>query len=280
MINILVIFTLLLFIITFDKDKYLYSKYDFLELIANWKNIYKKYTYLNTPLNNFNDKYNAYLLIKGLNLKVPKLYFSGKFKDINLELINSNKVFILKPRYGHSSNNVFLMNKGTNLFDNKKYGINHFKKIFYKNQDIIIEEYIKNFNYDNDKEYSINDDFKVYTFKGTPELILHKFYVDGKYYCNYYDGNCDILNIKFRKDLIVKDKFVKKNHLKKIVNYAKYIGTKIFNQVFVRLDFYLNNNFEVIFGEVTPAPNNGKGFTDEGLNYLNNKLEKNKIYLN
>ena len=61
---------------------------------------------------------------------------------------------------------------------------------------------------------------------------------------------------------------------------VEYVGNKVFRDVFVRLDFYLNNNFDFIFGEVTPCPCAGKCFTKDGIHLLNKLSKKHKLHYN
>ena len=255
--------------------------YNFLNVINNWNIVYNNYSFLNYNLQELNNKIIAPKIIKSIGIKTPKIYYHGNINNVNKDIFKK-KAYIIKPENGHSSNNVFLINNSINIFDGKKYNYNDFKKIFNytkKNNNVIIEEYILNYNSFN--KYGINDDFKVYTFKGTPELILHKFYENNKYYCCWYDSSLNIINrirISNDYDSIIKQKYIDKKYLRKLLDTVKYVGNKIFIDVFVRLDFYLDNNFNFVFGEVTPRPCSGICFTPNGIKLLNQLSKKHKLH--
>ena len=162
-----ILFLVILILILFLK----YNKkneYDFIKLINNWTTNYSKLSFNNIKLINYNNKINTNKLGIKLNIYVPKIYYNGKYD--RKEIIKYNN-YVIKPINGHSSTNVYLMSNGINLFTNKKHNIKHFDNIFF-NKDIIIEQLLPNEN----NQYRILDDFKIYTFRGNPEIVLHKYY--------------------------------------------------------------------------------------------------------
>lgn len=284
----LICLILIINIISFDKDKDKYNtnNYDFINIINNWTVIYDKYSFSGYKLKELNRKIIAPKIMNSIGIKTPKIYYYGNIQKVNKNIFNK-KAYIIKPERGHTSMNVYLMYNGINLFDGKKYNYNDFEKIFNYNQskyietlennNIIIEEFI--LNYDSKNNYVINDDFKVFTFRGTPELILHKFYENGQYYFSLYNSSgIFIKNITINHNQDLKQKKIDIKYLKKILRVANYIGKKIFKDVFVRLDFYLNHNYEVIFGEVTPRPFGGINYTEQSKKLLNNFTKKHNLY--
>lgn len=274
-------------IINFDKDKYYFLKFDFLNIINNWTIIYNNYSFLNYKLKELNQKIIAPKVMNMIGIKTPKIYYHGTIQKVNKNILKK-KAYIIKPEFGHTSMNVYAMYNGINLFDGKKYNYTDFEKIFNYNQidyietlenynNVIIEEFI--LNYDNKNNYVINEDFKVFTFKGTPELILHKFYENGQYYFSLYNSSgIFINNIRLNKHHIIKQKQIDVKYLKKILRVANYVGNKIFKDVFVRLDFYLDHNYEVIFGEITPRPFGGINYTEQIKKVLNKLTKKHNLY--
>lgn len=71
-------------------------------------------------------------------------------------------------------------------------------------------------------------------------------------------------------------KIDKPKNFEKMKYYCKKIASTFFPEVFVRIDFYLNNN-EPVFGEVTPNPCAGTCFTNEGKKYLNDLCKKHSL---
>jgi len=260
-----ILFLVILILILFLK----YNKkneYDFIKLINNWKIKYSQFKFNNKKLNEYNNKINTNLLGIKLNINVPKIYYYGKYNSDELRKYNN---YVIKPINGHSSTNVYLMSNGINLFNNKKTTLENIDNIFF-NKNIIIEELLKNEN----NTYGILDDFKIYTFRGNPEIILHKYYDYKKndYYSGWYDykwNKIESLRKSQKKGILT----YKSENIKQMLNICKYIGTTVFKNVFVRLDFYISKD-KVYLGEITPCPNAGKGFTKEAITKLNNLCKK------
>lgn len=278
-IMIIVFFIIILLFFFIYKQKKVemiknYKKYSFLEIIHNWGYIYNNLYFNNKKLITFNNKYNTYLLSKKLNVKVPKMYYYGLYKDMNKEILNK-KNFVIKPLNGHSSQNVLLINNKLNLFNNKTYNINNFNRIF-KNSFVIVEEFLK----DKNGKYNIPDDFKFFVFKGNPELILHKVYKNNKYKKTWYDSNWNKLKLPISSNNITGPgpSIPKPKGFNDMINICKKIGKTVFKDVFVRLDFYLDNNIPT-FGEITPHPLAGKGFTKEGLVVLDKLCKKHDLHI-
>ena len=94
------------------------------------ENFEKKY-YNGKSIDNFNDKYNANKLVESLNIKVPEIYFMGKYNTIDRQLLyNTN--YVIKPKSGHSRKKVFLVKNSIDQFTNKQVNIETFEKQFGK----------------------------------------------------------------------------------------------------------------------------------------------------
>ena len=59
----------------------------FLDITKNWKENFGKKYYNGKSIDNFNDKYNANKLVESLNIKVPEIYFMGKYNTIDRQLL-------------------------------------------------------------------------------------------------------------------------------------------------------------------------------------------------
>ena len=283
----LLILLFFILIISYCKDKYLYFfEYDndYFKTTRNWVIVYDKYLFLNKPLKRLNHKIIAHDIMKDLGIKVPKIYYYGSIDDVDIQIFNK-KAYVIKPEFGHTSMNVFLIHNERNIFDNKLYKYSDFKKIFRKSQDdyigtmsynnIIIEEFILNHDSKED-EYKVNDDFKIFVFKGHVEIILRKIYKNGEYHTIFYNNKCEIIE-PLRSSVGKPNNYnieLDKTILKNLCVTAEYIGKKVFSKVFTRLDFYVNNKSEIIFGEVTPNPFNGKGFNNNGIKLLKSFAKK------
>ena len=107
------------------------------------------------------------------------------------------------------------------------------------NPQIICEEYIQNV----DDLY----DYKVFSFDGKPEYIMFLSDRKNKLKMSFYDLEWNKLDFvySFQKNL---NKIEKPKYLDKIIKMSKKMS-KIFNQV--RIDWYVLNNGDIKFGEMT-----------------------------
>lgn len=252
------------------------NKHDFLEIIKDWGRIYNQYTYKNKPLAELDNKYNSYLMCKELRIPTPELYYYGNFNDINKNIFNKN-AFVIKPIQECNSNNVFTLikknNKFINIFNGKDVEKKELNNVF-KDQKVIVEEFIKN----DDGEYTIPDDYKIFCFKGEIEFILHRTVKENKLYSNCYDKDWNPLDIKVN-NLPKGELRPRPRKYLQMLEYCRIMAGKVFPDVFVRLDFYFNNT-DPVFGEVTPGPNGGQELKDKKThNFLNYLCKKNDLSL-
>ena len=281
--TLLVLFVILfVLIITYDrKNKYNNRKFNFILLINRWPSIYKKFRFNNVTIDKFNNKINSYHMCKKLKIPVPELYYNGNYNLIS-ESVFYNKAFVIKPANGSSSNGVFPVvkhknNTYINIFNNNILRKTDFNSIF-NNVNVIVEEFIL----DTNGNYTIPDDYKFFCFKGKLEFLKHR-YLDNKtkkYHFNYYDMDWNVIDI----NLEVPNKQIRSKKIKKPLNfdkmkeYCQKISSKVFSQVFVRLDFYLNLD-QPVFGEVTPEPLGGIGYSKKGIEFLDNLCRKHNLNL-
>lgn len=224
----------------------------------------------------YNNKLNSHFMCKKLNIPTPKLYYYGKYNSMDKNILNKNN-FVIKPIEGSRSRNVLPLVKYNdyyiNKFNDKKFIINDFDKI-YNNKEVIVEEFVK----DDKGMNTIPSDYKFFCFKGKPEFLYICIFDEKtkrKLYC-YYNMNWEEINVNIYSILTKVSGIEKPKNFEKMKEYCKKIASNVFPEVFVRLDFYLNNN-NPVFGEVTPEPFGGKGYSDEGKKLLNQLCKKHNL---
>lgn len=246
------------------------NPYDFIKYINNWNKRFKNLTYNGmTHYDICQDKYNSYLYCNELGVPTPDLYFYGDINDVNFNELPDS--YVIKSTRGAGSKLVFPIKNGINQFSNATDIQDIINKL--QNKKCIIEEFIKN----EDSEYEIPDDYKIFCFNGIPEIIWKKRFINNKYYSKYYDINWNVLPLignAYKEDSITNIPI----NLHNMINYATKIGN-IFNNVHIRLDFYSTDK-GIVFGEFTPHCTGGKGFTNYGKKYLNNLMKKHDIKYN
>ena len=206
---------------------------------------------------------------KSLGIRVPAIYdiVSSPQELPNFDELGG--IFVIKPARGYSSTNVFVMSNGVNLLDGKTWNrqevidkfSNSKQSQSHSNQKIIIEELLIPWN----EEARILHDYKFYMFG---EKVA---------YCQIID-RISSANTKLNKTLYVDSEFniiekqimveswrddgqpaiMKPDCWDDLVSAAKVLGGAV--NRFTRVDLYATNNGPV-FGEFTPTPHGGRGFT-------------------
>ncbi|MFV8279931.1 ATP-grasp fold amidoligase family protein [Christiangramia marina] len=236
------------------------DKFDRQHSMETWKNIENWQRRLE-------NKYNAKQFALKFGCKVAKLYWHGKKEDFeNLDINNLPENYIIKPLFGESSKNIFLMKNGCNLFDSKEYTPkslrNEINALFNSQDDleIIIEEFIPNENGD----FVIPDDYKFYCFNGTILFLqVNKRKGINKDRITFYNEDWKFIKRKIlnEKAASIKKIDVPPSCLKEMVEDVKKLS-EVYG-LFVRIDFYATAKGPV-FGEFTATPRRGKHFTRYG----------------
>ena len=278
-ILILFVIILVFLVVKYNiKNKFNNKKYNFILLISKWTDTYSKFKYNNVTIDKFNNKINSYYMCKNLKIPVPQMYYYGNYNQLN-QSVFYNDAFVIKPINGSSSKGIMPLirkkNNYVNLFTNKVMIKNDIDTI-YNNINVIIEEFVL----DKNSNYSIPDDYKFFCFKGKLEFLKHRYFNDKtqKYYFNYYDMNWKPLgiNLEVPNEQIMSKPVEKPKNFEKMKKYCKIIASNVFPEVFVRLDFYLNLD-EPVFGEVTPQPLGGLGYSNKGIKFLDNLCKKHDL---
>lgn len=181
--------------------------------------------------------------------------------------------FVLKPSIGYSAKNVFVMSNGVNLLDRKIYDREAVLRSItnaYANKDFqgkfIIEELLTNW----DNRDGIPLDYKFYTF-GDRIAFIHVI--------ERNSGS----NLKANRHWFLKDDWSKlgmkiqriqepqgdlpsiPDCYDELIHTVRTVGRRL--NMFMRIDMYATTR-GAVFGEFTPTPHGGKGYTKEADRWL------------
>ncbi|NCD69367.1 ATP-grasp fold amidoligase family protein [Mucilaginibacter agri] len=234
-------------------------------------------SFRNTPLKSFasvellyrephwqrllSNKANAMHFAELNGCSVPEVYWQGRdVSEIPFDKLPPQ--FVLKPTIGHSCQNVFLMVNGVNLMDKKPYSNNQLIHIMQEvllqvpHNEFLVEEFLMS----EDGEYRIPTDYKLHTFNGEIARIeaIHRFSAN--------KGIVRVFDADWNRQENIGEKYKDKEKitdappacLPEIINQAKKLSRLY--QIYVRIDFYATNR-GAVFGEFTPTPGIGIGFT-------------------
>ncbi|MBD1396952.1 hypothetical protein H9Q13_07230 [Pontibacter sp. JH31] len=211
------------------------------------------------------NKHNSREFAIKFGCRVPYLYWQGRnFNSIPFDTLPDN--YVIRPTTGAGGKMVFVMQKGLNLFDGHTYApqqiIDVLSVAAAKKPDLefLIEEFVTN----EKGEFKIPDDYKLYMFNGKVACIqVINRQSPSKGRVQFYDENWgNLKRVQFSYENGERQDPPK--CLPEMLEYAKRISKEY--QIFARIDFYATHN-GAVFGEITPTPFQGKGFT-----FFGNKL--------
>lgn len=226
----------------------------------------------------FNDKINWLKLYDATPLKtlcadkyLVRQYVSERINDDNLlmpllgvwdspEEIDFDSLpdkFVLKANHGSGMNLIVRDKSSLNIKDIISLAHRWLEKDFSKDsfefhysdipKKLLAEELIEN-------DGRGLHDYKLYTFNGKVKLI---HYVpgrqDGEVVERYYDLDWNPLPINYCNELD-KNVIERPKQLDKMIEYSEILGADF---AYVRVDFYLTNDGDVKFGELTFTPSSG-----------------------
>src|SRR5215210_2421023 len=229
--------------------------------IEKWKNV-------NNWQRKLSNKFNSREFAKKYNCKVADLYWKGR--DINtIQFDNLPDQYVIKPRKGHSSRLVFLMDNGVNLMDGKIYSKKDIKEVLAKalnenkTSEFLFEEFLRS----EDGVYKIPDDYKCYMFHGEIACIeVINRLGPSKGFTTCYNENWQVME-NINPYYPEGDYQQPPKCLQELLEKAKELSKSY--EIFVRLDFYATYK-GAVFGEFTPTPACGDGFTPKA----------NKLFIN
>lgn len=208
------------------------------------------------------NKYNSREFAKKHNCKVAELYWKGR--DINtINFDNLPGWYVVRPTIGHSLGSVFLMNNSINLMDGERYSKENIKealaKVIDENKklEFLIEEFLKT----EEGLYKIPNDYKFYMFNGhIASIQVITRLNSSKAYNSWYDENWN-QTINLTSNYPLGEAKQPPKCLPEMIEYARRLSKAY--EIFVRIDFYATDK-GAVFGEFTPTPALGKGFTPVG----------------
>lgn len=212
------------------------------------------------------NKYNAKVFAQKLGCKVSDLYWRGS--DVNQIDFNSlPDQYVIRPTIGHSSKSVFLMNKGLNLFDQKTYTPEAIRNALEQQiqQSPRLEFLIEEFLQETPGEYKVLSDYKFFCFNGeiaSCQLINRTGPKAG--FGSFYDEHWNPMEAVHPGYTLVPPQPAPAC-LEEMVDQVKKLSKAY--QIFCRIDFYATTK-GAVFGEFTPTPGLGQGYSSFGQNLL------------
>jgi len=208
------------------------------------------------------NKYNAREFARMHHCNVARLYWKGRDPE-RIDFSALPPHYVIRPTIGHSCNKVFLMRGDLNLMDKQvytKHAIFTILKEMVMNdpyQEILIEEFLRS----EAGEYRIPDDYKIYVFNGEVAFIalINRFgRRTGQH--NFYDETWSIIR-KCHSGYPMAPYQPPPRCLNQMLRDARELSKAY--EIFVRIDFYATDR-GAVFGEFTPTPSLGYGFSKFG----------------
>lgn len=208
------------------------------------------------------NKYNAREFARMQGCRVADLYWKGREVD-TIDFDSLPPQYVIRPTIGHSCNMVFLMNNGINLLDKHPCTQRDIKNALSvalslnPQLEFLIEEFLKS----EQEEYRIPDDYKFLAFNGEiASIVLIKRLGRKEGFQDFYDENwnpMDELTVIYPSAGYREPPACLSEMVAQVKKLSREYG------IFVRVDFYATDKGPV-FGEFTPTPSLGEGFTPYG----------------
>ena len=199
---------------------------------------------------------------------VPKILITDSYELNQFDQLTGD--FVIKTSVGYSAKQVFPIKNGKNIFTGNDVTIAEILTslknddfVQKQNHKIIVEKIVED-----EFGYAIPLDYKFYMFGKTIAAIQvidrpNKNQKEQTHY--YYDENWNPIPINILPVRNNEDKFMKPKYFEEMKNAAMILGEKL--ELFMRIDFYSTKN-GYYFGEFTPTPEGGNGFSEEGDQFL------------
>jgi hypothetical protein len=212
------------------------------------------------------NKYNSREFAKKFGCRVAELYWHGRdYSSIPFDQLPA--AYVIRPTIGYSSGLVFLMKDSVNLMDKRPYTPAELTSIMAaaleKNPylEFLIEEFVKT----EAGETKIPDDYKFYIFNGeiaAIQVINRLSPSKGLTTCyDAYWNQISNVNTYYPQGPTQQPPAC----LPELIQQAKTLS-KAYG-IFARIDFYATDKGSV-FGEFTPTPFRGLGFTPKADKFL------------
>lgn len=227
---------------------------------------------------NISGKIEGKRFVEGFGIKTPETYIE-KCSLENLPLFSDyDDNLVIKPIQGYSSKNVFVIKNGYNLLDSQKTTR---EMIISKCKDetnkFLVEELLIPW----DNSNRIPRDYKFYMFGNRVaycqviERLSGNNNLKNKHW--FVDENFEVVENQIMVELLHHEsEILKPDCWEDLVAVAKKLASAL--NRFTRVDLYATNK-GVVFGEFTPTPHGGRGFTkwaDKWLGEMWNTIEGGK----
>ena len=199
---------------------------------------------------------------------VPKILVTDDYEDERLKALPDT--YVLKSSVGYSAKQVFPIKNGKNVFTGKGQSIDEIlvalrTDSFVSNQQhsLIVEELVQD-----EFDYNIPLDYKFYMFGERIAAIQvidrpSKSQSDQSHF--FYDEDFHPISIEILPVRKSRNVFQKSRHFNDMKHAAITLGRAV--NMFMRIDFYTSKE-GFFFGEFTPTPEGGSGYSQEGDRYL------------
>jgi hypothetical protein len=227
------------------------------------------------PSKNLAGKLEGPLFVTTQGFNVPEVYHVGETADSIPDFASLPSRFVIKPSRGWSAKNTYVMVDGKNQLDGHSYSRDQIVRAFQQNTTIdgdrsikvLVEEYLVNWNGDvNRTPY----DFKFHMFgqKLAFCLIVERNSISNPELNRYW--YVDAAYLPLEEGVITRcpaDPNLPERPMcwDDLVEMATSLGRKL--GMFMRIDLYATTR-GAVFGEFTPQPFGGKGFTPKGDRWL------------
>lgn len=213
--------------------------------------------------------------VERLGLKVPELYWSGADVEQLPEFSTLPSKFVLKPEEGWSSKNVYCMVEGSDILTHQTLSrsdiVEHLKSDdFYlqKKPEIMIEELLT------PEDKSVDDvlprDYKFYCF-GEKIVLIHvalrrseiKKELNEHHYLrpNFVPLGEKVMKHREQSETPL----VRPDCWEEMIEAVRTIGKAV--GIYMRIDMFATNR-GAVFGEFTPTPHGGRGYSEFADKYL------------
>ena len=220
-------------------------------------------------------KLNGRKHVEDLGVKVPDMFWTGEsINQIPEDLVIPSR-YVIKPERGWSSNNVYCIDHEMDILTHRRISFSEIireleENDFIQKEDpsIIIEELLSPENKEDNE--GLPRDYKFYTF-GDKIAMVHVVFrvseIDKSQNLHFYfdsDFRPFPEQIMTSRPLNPYD-LEKPDCWEEMVEAVKTIGSSV--HAFMRIDMYATNR-GAVFGEFTPTPHGGNGYSEFADRYL------------
>jgi glycosyltransferase involved in cell wall biosynthesis len=213
--------------------------------------------------------------VQKLGLKVPELYWKGNNLEEIPDFDKLPKSFVLKPEKGWSSNNVYCMKEGNEILTHRSYSRDEICTSLAKDEfittskpAIMIEELLEP-----EKKQELDGlprDFKFYCFGeqiAMIHVVLRKSEINkDENEHQYYTPEFNLIQTQImEKRKQGKIPIERPDCWEEMIQSVKTIGMEL--GIYMRIDMFATNR-GAVFGEFTPTPHGGNGYSDFANKYL------------